>query len=400
LEPSQQLKEIFERYLSNDYTAADLRFIHDRFQNESDRDLLSDLIEAELQKDTHTSDSDLRIDKILGRVDESLLVKLQGQKQQSVPIYKKWYTGVAASLLLISFAFFYHYKFQAAVIPDHEVLVSDVLPGGNKATLTLASGRIVELDHQKQGLITSEAGVMITKAADGQLVYEGMPSSLNNIGGGTNTISTPNGGQFQVLLPDGTEVWLNAASSLTYSTSFSSMGERRVRLIGEGYFQVAHNKSKPFIVETATQQVKVLGTHFNINSYTDEGETKTTLLEGAVELSSNDSHVSEKVTLKRGQQSVQKKTGFVVDLADEQTAVAWMKGRIYFKDASIESIMRQVARWYDIDVVYKGALPERTFDGGISRKSNLSILLKILELQNIHFTITDKEGRKVLTVMP
>jgi hypothetical protein len=135
LKSSQQLQEIFKRYLSNDYTAADFRIIQDRFQHKTDRDVLCDLIEAELQRDTQSLDSDFRINEILSRVDQGLQAKLLTHKQRSIPLYKRWYTGVAAGLLLISFAFFYHYKFQAAVIPDREVMASDVLPGRNKATL-------------------------------------------------------------------------------------------------------------------------------------------------------------------------------------------------------------------------------------------------------------------------
>lgn len=266
-----------------------------------------------------------------------------------------------------------------------------ILPGGNKAVLTLADGQQITLDEAGNGKLAEQSGITITKTKDGQLVYTvsaGLKS--NALKTAMNTIATPKGGQYQINLPDGTKVWLNAASSLRYPTTFR--GENReVSLTGEAYFEVAKaNPAQSFKVATSTQTVEVLGTHFNINAYTDEPSTKTTLLEGAVKVLTNDPS-DRSLILKPGQQSTWTGSQFHVNYGKEDEALAWKNGVFKFEDANLESVMRSVARWYDLDVTYEGTLPARQFSGEIDRNSNLAQVLDILSFFKVHFRVNGKQ---------
>jgi ferric-dicitrate binding protein FerR (iron transport regulator) len=206
-----------------------------------------------------------------------------------------------------------------------------------------------------------------------------------------NTLTTPRGGQYEVMLPDGTKVWLNSASSLTYPVTFAGK-ERRVELTGEAYFEVAKNTSSPFFVKTSGQTVKVLGTHFNINSYEDEKCVKTTLLEGSVVITSDGN--KQAVNLKPGQQSVNKAASFdVINEADIDEAVAWKNGKFLFRNTDLQTVMRQLSRWYDVDVEYQGTIAERHYRGRISRNVPVSQVFEILKTSGINFIIN---GRTII----
>ncbi|QEH40618.1 FecR domain-containing protein [Chitinophaga sp. XS-30] len=276
--------------------------------------------------------------------------------------------------------------------------IEDVAPGGNRAYLTLADGRQIALDSIDNGTLAQQAGMVISKTAEGEVVYTPsktsphIPITENPI---FNTITTPKGGQYQVVLPDGSKVWLNAASSLTFPATFDGMTSRSVNLTGEGYFEVTHQNKKPFLVKSITQTVQVLGTHFNINSYQDEEAVRTTLLEGAVRIFSTKLNLSK--TLSPGQTATHQNERITIEAADE-TAVAWKNGMLEFKQADLKSILRQVARWYDLTIVYQGAASTEKFTGGISRESNLSELLYILEGMGINFRIERRENENFLIV--
>lgn len=261
---------------------------------------------------------------------------------------------------------------------------NDIAPGSSMAILTLSDGRKVKLDGHSKGTIATQGNTAVTKGAEGLVSYK---ANGNGSTATFNTITTPKGGEYQVMLPDGTHVWLNAASSLKYPVAFNGQ-ERKVELTGEAYFEVARNKAKPFRVTSAGQTVEVLGTHFNVNAYPDEADITTTLLEGAVKVSK----ANRGALLKPGQQAIAGEN-ITVEEADTDLAVAWKNGKTYFKNADIPTMMRSLSRWYNVDVVYSGEIPLRTFTGGIPRKSNLSTLLKILNEMNIHARI---EGRKII----
>ncbi|MEO5682461.1 MAG: FecR domain-containing protein [Chitinophagaceae bacterium] len=268
---------------------------------------------------------------------------------------------------------------------------NDLLPGGNKATLTLSNGSVISLDDAQTGKIALQGNTVINKSANGQLVYKALGSKHAEIV--FNTLTTPRGGQFKLVLPDGSSVWLNAASSITYPASFTG-DDRKVEIAGEAYFEIAHNPAKPFIVNVNGMEVKVLGTHFNINAYNDEAAIKTSLLQGSVMLHKGDNAVM----LQPGQQAqltADEKVKVVNDV-DMDEVVAWKNGYFAFNRASLQSVMRQIARWYDVDISYEGKIPERLFGGKIDRNSNASEVLKILEESKVHFNIENKK----ITVRP
>jgi len=270
---------------------------------------------------------------------------------------------------------------------------TDVTPGCNKAILTLANGNQIVLTDVKTGKIANDGGAVINKVASGEIIYNNANSAAENTIYSFNTITTPKGGQYHIVLADGTGVWLNAASSIKYPTAFSG-DERKVEVTGEAYFEVIHNAAKPFRVVTGGQIVEDLGTHFNINAYADEPAIRTTLLEGSVKVTD-----SENIALlKPGQQAITRfKTGSeikVLDHIDTDETVAWKNGLFQFNKASIESIMLQATRWYNVDVSYaNGIKPTKTFTGNISRNSNLSQLLDILSYTGVRFEI---DGRKII----
>jgi len=329
----------------------------------------------------------------IARLEESLkegiTYRIAASARPSIPFYKRTLTRAAAILVFASvglYLLYNHHPERLQPIVNNKVYKNDIAPGGNKAILTLADGSKLVLNNSKNGALATQSGIQIVKQ-DSTLSYKA--TAGNNSQASYNTITTPYGGQYQLVLADGTKVWLNAASSLRYPTSFTGK-DRSVELTGEAYFEVAKNKNQPFNVKTATQTVQVLGTHFNVNAYSDEKAVKTTLLEGSVKVSS----ATGSVMISPGQQSALGKNGlFVIDKdLDTDEIVAWKNGVFQFNEADIQTIMRQIARWYNIDVEFKGTIPANTYHGKISRNSNVSQVLKILELSGINFTI---EGRKI-----
>lgn len=277
--------------------------------------------------------------------------------------------------------------------------LQDIKPGSVGATLILANGKTIKLANVSDSTIASEAGVTITKSADGQLIYNlSFKDTARDLDptaiGMTNTLFTAKGETYRVKLPDGSKVWLNAASSLTYSANLVQNGQRRVKLTGEAYLEVAKDNTHPFIVESEGQQVEVLGTHFNINSYADEGSIKTTLLEGSVKVSQNDGRQSTLI-LRPGQQSVIKGSNRIkVEEVDVNEAVLWKEGKFSFDREEIGSIMKKVERWYDVEVSYKDDVRSVKLTGSVSRFENVSKLLSMLEnTREVHFKI---EGKKII----
>jgi len=263
----------------------------------------------------------------------------------------------------------------------------DVQPGGNKAILTLGDGSQIVLDSARNGLLAHQGNTKVVKSANGHIAYN--TTATGNAAPIYNTMTTPRGGKYDLQLADGTKVWLNASSSISYPIAFSGT-ERRVTITGEVYFEVAKNKAMPFKINVNGQEeVQVLGTHFNIMAYSDEASVKTTLLEGSVKI------IKNKMTgmLKPGQQAQLATDGklSITDDADINAVMAWKNGQTLFVNEDIKTIMRRVSRWYDIDVEYQGDMPGRLFTGGISRESNLSVLLKVLELNKIHFKMIGKK---------
>ncbi|WP_316795853.1 FecR family protein [Pedobacter agri] len=280
-----------------------------------------------------------------------------------------------------------------------------IQPGGNKATLTLADGSKISLTDASNGVIAKQAGISITKTKNGELIYSvaSASSPKNDL---YNTIETPRGGQYQINLPDGTKVWLNAESSLRYPAVFDQT-KRLVELKGEAYFEVAKRLDKngvrvPFKVKTElisgrNQEVEVLGTHFNINAYNNEPSNKTTLLEGSVKIKNLQS--TKSALLKPGQQSLisLSSPSVLVSVVDAEEVIAWKTGFFSFNEENLETIMNKIARWYDVEIDYRGKKINKTFGGRISRFNSVNEVLDMLQTTDaVHFKI---EGRRIL-VMP
>ncbi len=349
-------KELVKRYLEKKSTDEELEvFFHLAEKGELDK-YLSDSMDEELEPPGYHEDG-TNIKKIRP---------------------SKWWLPVAASVLILLSLGFY-LLLQKQDNKQNKSQVVNILPGGNKAFLTLANGNKIVLNGAKNGNIATQGNVTVLKVADGQLSYAAKGDENTNAG--FNTITTPKGGQYQLILADGTKVWLNAMSSLRFPTVFKG-ALRQVELTGEAYFEVAKNKAMPFIVKSSFQAVRVLGTHFDVNAYADESSIKTTLLEGSVEVSNQYS----KTIIAPGQQSVAGiQGGLLKKDVDTEKEVAWKNGIFSFDGDDLKTIMRQVSRWYNVDVSYAGSISDEKFHGEISRFSNLSDVLKILELYQVHF---------------
>lgn len=272
----------------------------------------------------------------------------------------------------------------------------DISPGSNKAILTLSNGSKIALNDAQQGKIANQRNVAI-KIENGHVLYqiEGTDFKVEQPDFSKavvmNTLTTPRGGQYEVVLPDGTKVWLNSATSLTYPVIFRGK-ERRVELTGEAYFEVAKNAASPFFVKTSSQTIEVLGTHFNINSYPDEKSVKTTLLEGSVKVTGSENR--QMVKLSPLQQAINVSGDLkIVDDADIEEALAWKNGKFLFRNTDLQTVMRQLSRWYDVDIEYQGVIAPRHYRGRISRNVPVSQVFEILKTSGVNFIIN---GRTII----
>jgi transmembrane sensor len=311
---------------------------------------------------------------------------------------KRW---VAAASILILFSSGWYFRFSTTnnlpspfvkIQQEDGKLRNDLPPGRNQAILTLADGSKINLDSAKNGILIRQGNIKIIKSDDRKLLY--YTDKQNSNGADYNTISTPRGGKYEIVLPDGSNVWLNAASSLKFPTSFRDKS-REVTLTGEGYFEVVKNASMPFYVRVNDMTVEVLGTHFNVNAYDDENSVATTLLEGSVKLKkglSADSK-SQTIFLEPGQQAgLTKDGGFKIDHhANMKEVIAWKEDNFEFNNAAIPAIMRQISRWYNVDVVYEGSIPDRRLTGKFSRNINLSQLINMLQYTGVNMKIENKK---------
>jgi ferric-dicitrate binding protein FerR (iron transport regulator) len=322
------------------------------------------------------------------------------QVQTAIPFFKR--TGVrlamAATILLLVSVPVYYFITRPVAKTNQPVVTNQpttpILPGGDKATLTLADGSVIVLDSAQNGTITQQGNAVVKKSG-GQLQYDASHSPRTTDHSQYNTIATPRGGQYHIVLSDGSNVWLNAASSIRFPATFTGK-DRQVEITGEAYFEITKNQHRPFKVTIAPgAAIEVLGTHFNVNAYADEPGIKTTLLEGKVKVMSTVN--GEWSMLKPGQQAAIHHSQLTIhDNVDVEEVMAWKNGLFYFDNADIQTIMRQLARWYQVEITWQGKIPSRRFAGQVSRSAGLLQVLKILELSKVHFTI---EGNKV-TVMP
>jgi ferric-dicitrate binding protein FerR (iron transport regulator) len=398
LEDQRQLKEIFQRYINNECTQGEIEFLLGHFKIDSNESALREIIAEKLneypiedmaQSSVKKQSFDRLFNNILTKIDNENAAE-ENEEIKPAPRGLLAYKLLAIVIvLLMVFQGFYIYlkpvNKTGNTIAKTKRFKTSILPGSNKAILTLQDGSKIVLNDVKDGTLAQQGNTKVVKLATGQLVYDKTGTGSTKVL--YNTMTTPRGGQYKLTLPDGTEVWLNAASSITYPTAFVG-NERDVSITGEAYFEVAKDKSKPFHVKSGNQTIEVLGTHFNVMAYADEDAIKTTLLEGSVKITEN----NEAQILKPGEQAaVDKNGGLKISVVDVDDALAWKNGYFKFNRVNIKYIMRQLARWYDVDLVYEGSVPHDEFVGKIGRGENIEDVLHILELDHVHFKIEDKK---------
>lgn len=397
-----RLRQLFERYLAGQCTAGEIEELVMLMQKEEAETTLSPRM-FELWQKTKNKQKVYDVDW-QGMYDRVLSQKGVNQKERKRPFNYILLRVAAAviALVAISVGIYLGYnEISNRQVPAEQAHKSqqDVLPGGNKAVLTLGNGRVINLNAAASGAVANQGGMQVIKLDSGQLAYRAADRSASPDEVEYNTLATPRGGQYQLILPDGSKVWLNAASSIRFPTAF--MGKKReVEISGEVYFEIAENARMPFIVKKGDMKVQVLGTHFNVKAYDDEVKTKVTLLEGKVKVTSGN---GGSAVLKHGQQAIlqrfQNGSGqpttqkiSVKEEVDLEEIMAWKEGLFVFRNDDLISIMQRLQRWYDIHLEYESNDASAShFTGTISRDADLSKVLKMLELTGgVHFEIKDK----------
>ena len=385
---------LIEKYLNGTSTPEDEFRLNEWYHsfNDSEAELVANENETEHQLAERIKN---RLFETIHRESEMVVVKPR----------RKWIPAAAAAILILFSVGAYlmfssksakHEMVKTVPVPTEAKFKNDIGPGSHKAVLTLADGSIIVLDSASNGVIGHQGNIKVQKLDNGLLAYTINGKQVTeNDKAFFNTISTPRGGQYQVTLADGTKVWLNAASSIRFPVVFTGT-ERKVEITGEAYFEVAKNKEKPFKVKANSSEIEVLGTHFNVNAYDDEASIKTTLLEGKVKISvpGITKHQSPKFLLPGQQADINRKGEIdVTDNADTEEVMAWMNGHFQYKSADLRTILRQISRWYDVDVEYKGNV-NLHFTGQLTKNENVSKVFEKLALTGeVHFKI---DGRKII----
>lgn len=399
---NQRLDDLFFRYCEKIITDEEREELMAMLLSDDHREQINGLIDQFMRSDgTKHTLSDETADDILSSIfsatGERNVIEEPRAYEDETRTRPMWLFKLAAASVVLFLVYGgYRWLNRAKPVPQVAVLQSvygdDAPAGGNKASLTLADGRTYDLNTITEGNLSVQPGTTIDKSK-GEVIYE------NTANGGAvayNVLKTPLGGQYKIVLPDGSRAWLNAGSSLKYPTAFQ--GNRRdVEMTGEVYFEIEPDKNRPFLVRVSDRnangkdmEITVLGTHFNISSYGDEPTMQTTLLEGSVRVEKN----AVTKVLTPGQQArvaTGEKSDIAVKTVDTESVVAWKEGRFEF-NGNIREIMRQISRWYDLDVKYEGDVEKKSFAGTISRKNNVSEVLKMLEMTGgIQFRIDDRK---------
>ena len=381
---SARIKYLVGRYFDNTYSAEEKLELARWISEEADENMLNETLGASWEKHVPLIGMpDEMSDRIVASLFGAAPV-VKAVPQRRIGRYAWW---AAASILLAGAGSWWllQHKTTKPVIADsiRQRYKNEVQPGGNHAMLTLADGSVISLDSAANGVLTQQGNVKIVKQSNGELLYEGAGNREMMY----NTMTTPRGGQYRLTLPDGTLVWLNAASSVTYPAAFTGK-ERSVTVTGEVYFEVAANENKPFSVKAGNMIINVMGTRFNVNAYAEEPVIRTTLVQGAVSVAAG--HAT--AVLKPGQQAQMRNNESltIVNNIDTEEIIAWKNGFFQFTDADMPAVMRQIEKWYDVKVTYEGAIPKRSFGGGIQRSLPLSQVLGILEANDVKFKIEGK----------
>lgn len=393
----EQIQYLWQQVFSGQATEAERHALNQLLADDRYKDDIERLMQATYEGMEATSSFFSMSQK------EAMLLEITKNRtttlSRQVHPLRRWGWVAAAAVLagLVVTGIRYFIQPEKQVIDMTVVTTGDVMPGSHKAVLTLADGSKITLDDAGNGELAKQPGATVMKPDSGSLVYKGGVADGRLV---YNTLATPRGGQYRLVLPDGTVAWLNAASSITYPTAFNGR-ERSVETSGEVYFEVARNAQQPFLVKTGRQQIEVLGTHFNINAYHDEGAINTTLLEGAIKVTPAGT-TGKAILPKPGQQtSYDLQTGHIqVKQVNTATAIAWKNGLFSFEKAGIQEVMRQLSRWYNVDVIYEGNIPSQTFSGDIYRNLGLSKALEMLGFVGFHFEMQNGPAGKSIIVKP
>lgn len=387
----KRLEHLFKLYYQKKASDSErgelINFLENDLYQEQIKDLISNLIKDDSKDNTLPQEVSSDILTSIFQttrneeVDNNVAESTDQPRAERYHVVNNWRYWLAAAVIS-GFAVLGGYS----LIPSHRetpplqnFVGKDLPPGNDRAQLALWDGRIVELGDGVDSKVPQNSGIKIN-ILEGEIISDKKSHSV-----GYNTLSTPLGGQYKVILPDGSKAWLNSGSSIRFPTAFTG-GKRTVAMSGEVYFEIQRNKQMPFTVQLSDKKVNggnmevtVLGTHFNISSYADEPSIKTTLVEGAVEIKRGD---VKKVLLPGEQARVShgaNKSAILIKTVDTQGVVAWKEGRFEF-NGNVQEIMRQIARWYNVQVRYEGNTDQKAFTGAISRKNNISDVLKMLEL--------------------
>lgn len=377
-----RLAYLLNIYFDKTATAAEVDELMEAVENSKHDEELKRLL-TELWEQQHSHHQPISEEK--GK--EMLIAILQhGRVLKPVTGKKRWWPAAAAVLVLCIGSYYWmsHQMFTNENIAEQSDAYV-IKPGGNKAMLTLADGSHIELDSSREGTLTTQGSALVVNNSSSILTYGANKSSAGEQVV-YNILSTPRGGQYCLVLSDGTKVWLNANSSIRFPATFNG-DTRSVSIKGEAYFEVAKNKAKPFLVTAKEATVTVLGTHFNIMAYEDESVMTTTLLEGAVKVSKGDKF---KILKPGVQAQILEDATMKTEIVDVDEEMAWKNGWFNFNSWDVQRIMRQISRWYDIDVVYEGKMPTGHYSGIVSRENNISQVLQIMKAGGVDFKIEDR----------
>lgn len=389
--------ELFQKYINNNCTPEEVDQLMELLENNGQGQAGEELLRSELLAGMEpVEDSDPALRQVLQKRFQAIEQHIASQQPRSGIFRLTWIRAAAAVLLiLLGSGIWYWLNRNSNDVKPAIVENIDIAPGGNKAVLTLAGGQTIVLDNAANGTISQQGNATVSKQG-GRLIYD--VTGPQNGAAGYNTLSVPRGGQYQLTLPDGTQVWLNAISSIRYPVTFAG-NERRVYITGEAYFEVKPASQQPFIVEVRTssgtaEEVQVLGTHFNINAYEDEPHIATTLIQGKISVAQS----GTPVILAPGQQArVSQHKLQIISKADIDQTMAWKNGLFRFDGVDLKTVMRQLARWYDLEIIYEpGAPVNELFNGEMQRNLNLSQVINGLDGMGVHIR---KEGRQLI-IMP
>jgi transmembrane sensor len=381
----QNIIELFRKYMDRQCSSAELEKVlsiieSGIYPDELEYALTQDADQVIAAGDDTDSWNELSKLNLHHKLSTSINAAANITKPKRFNLAIKMTTIAAAASILLFFGWFLYNSKNTEVI--HNEFANDVAPGKSGATLRLQNGKVINLNGGKTGVVIKDSQVSYIDGSSVGVITT--PSAIEQY-----SASTAQGNTYMVTLPDGTEVWLNAASKLDFPSRFDGQN-RKVSIEGEAFFKVSKDKNHPFIVESNGQQLRVLGTQFNINSYPDEKSINTTLIEGSVQVNAAD----QRVLLKPGQQStIVAGQTIVVSEVDTTLATAWKNNKFIFENNDIQSVMRMIQRWYNVEVVYDGALPDASFGGKVSRFNNVSNVLHVLEVTGgAHFKI---KGRTI-----